>query len=32
VLVEIVGEWTGLSVLAAEEDILSVMTMRDDMY
>jgi tRNA acetyltransferase TAN1 len=32
VLVEIVGEWTGLSVLTGEEDILSVMTMRDDMY
>ncbi len=32
VLVEIVGEWTGLSVLETEEDILSVMTMRDDMY
>lgn len=31
-LVEIVGEWTGLSVLAKDDDILSIMTMRDDMY
>lgn len=32
VLVEIVGEWTGLSVLDEKSDILSIMTMRDDMY
>ncbi|MFW9980319.1 MAG: THUMP domain-containing protein [Candidatus Thorarchaeota archaeon] len=32
VLVEIVGDWTGLSVLTGEDDILSIMTMRDDMY
>jgi len=32
VLVEIVGEWTGLSVLDEKIDILSIMTMRDDMY
>ena len=32
VLVEIVGEWTGLSVLDDKSDILSIMTMRDDMY
>ncbi|MFW9792879.1 MAG: THUMP domain-containing protein [Candidatus Thorarchaeota archaeon] len=32
VLVEIVGDWTGLSVLDGEDDILSIMTMRDDMY
>ncbi|MHA1770837.1 MAG: THUMP domain-containing protein [Candidatus Thorarchaeota archaeon] len=30
--IEIVGEWTGVSVLVPEEDILSIMTMRDDMY
>ncbi|MFX1481977.1 MAG: THUMP domain-containing protein [Promethearchaeota archaeon] len=32
VLVEIVGDWTGLSVLSGEGEILSIMTMRDDMY
>ena len=32
VLVEVVGDWTGLSVLSSEDDILSIMTMRDDMY
>ena len=32
VLVEIVGEWTGISVLDEKNDVLSVMTMRDDMY
>ncbi len=32
VLVEIVGDWTGLSVLERDDDILSIMTMRDDMY
>ncbi len=31
-LVEIVGEWTGLSVVSEDEDILSIMTLRDDMY
>ena len=30
--VEIVGEWTGLAVLDNETNILSIMTMRDDMY
>ncbi|MFX0107162.1 MAG: THUMP domain-containing protein, partial [Candidatus Hodarchaeota archaeon] len=28
--IEIVGEWTGLSILDEETDILSIMTMRDD--
>jgi len=32
VLVEIVGNWTGISVLNEKADILSIMTMRDDMY
>jgi tRNA acetyltransferase TAN1 len=32
VIVEIVGDWTGISVLDNKEDILSIMTMRDDMY
>lgn len=32
VLVEIVGEWTGVSVLREDDDILSIMTMRDDQY
>jgi tRNA acetyltransferase TAN1 len=32
VLVEIVGETTGISVLEDESDILSIMTMRDDHY
>jgi tRNA acetyltransferase TAN1 len=32
VLVEIVGEWSGVSVLKEEEDILSIMKMRDDQY
>ncbi|MFX1559747.1 MAG: THUMP domain-containing protein, partial [Promethearchaeota archaeon] len=31
-LVEIVGEWTGISVIVEKENILSIMTMRDDMY
>lgn len=30
--VEIVGEATGISVLDQDEDILSIMTMRDDQY
>lgn len=30
--VEIVGETTGISVLDQDEDILSIMTMRDDQY
>ncbi len=32
VLVEIVGEVTGISILEDETDILSIMTMRDDQY
>jgi tRNA acetyltransferase TAN1 len=32
VWIEIVGPWTGVSVLDEEKDILSVMTMRDDQY
>ncbi|MFW9832393.1 MAG: THUMP domain-containing protein [Candidatus Thorarchaeota archaeon] len=32
VLVEIVGEWTGVSILADNDDTLSIMTMRDDLY
>ncbi len=32
VLLEIVGEWTGMSILDEKEDVLSIMTMRDDMY
>jgi tRNA acetyltransferase TAN1 len=32
VWIEIVGEWSGVSVLDQNEDILSIMTMRDDMY
>lgn len=32
VLVEIVGEWAGVSIMREEEDILSIMTMRDDQY
>jgi tRNA acetyltransferase TAN1 len=32
VLVEIVGEWTGISILNEKDDVLSIMTMRDDMY
>ncbi len=32
ILVEVVGDWTGLSVIDKEDDILSIMTMRDDMY
>lgn len=32
VWVEVVGEWAGVSVLNEEEDILSIMTMRDDQY
>ena len=30
--IEIVGAWTGISVLNEETDILSIMTMRDDQY
>ncbi|MBN2229498.1 MAG: THUMP domain-containing protein [Candidatus Thorarchaeota archaeon] len=30
--VEIVGEWTGMAILKEEDDILSIMTMRDDQY
>jgi tRNA acetyltransferase TAN1 len=32
VWIEIVGPWTGVSVLDEEKDILSIMTMRDDQY
>ncbi|MGY5853634.1 MAG: THUMP domain-containing protein [Candidatus Thorarchaeota archaeon] len=32
VWIEIVGEWTGVSVLDRKDDILSIMTMRDDQY
>lgn len=32
VWIEIVGELTGMSILQHEENILSIMTMRDDMY
>ena len=32
VLVEIVSDTTGVSVLADESDVLSIMTMRDDQY
>ncbi|MFW9850826.1 MAG: THUMP domain-containing protein [Candidatus Thorarchaeota archaeon] len=32
VLIEIIGELTGISVLNSDQDILSIMTMRDDMY
>jgi tRNA(Ser,Leu) C12 N-acetylase TAN1 len=32
VWIEIVGEMTGLSVMTPDEDILSIMTMRDDQY
>ena len=32
VWIEIVGEWAGVSVLDQDEDILSIMTMRDDQY
>lgn len=32
VLVEIVGEWTGISILDEKNDVLSIMTMRDDLY
>ncbi len=32
VWIEIVGEWSGVSVLRPKEDILAIMTMRDDMY
>jgi len=32
IFIEIVGELTGISVLDSEDDILSIMTMRDDMY
>jgi tRNA acetyltransferase TAN1 len=30
--IEIVGSWTGISVLNEEQDILSIMTMRNDQY
>ncbi|MFQ5831209.1 MAG: THUMP domain-containing protein [Candidatus Thorarchaeota archaeon] len=30
--IEIVGDWTGVSLLKPEEDILSIMSMRDDIY
>ena len=30
--IEVIGDVTGVSVLVEEEDILSIMTMRDDMY
>ncbi len=30
--IEIVGEWAGVSVLVPDDDILAIMTMRDDMY
>ena len=32
VMVEIVGEWTGISILDSKEDVLSIMSMRDDIY
>ncbi|MFW9931112.1 MAG: THUMP domain-containing protein, partial [Candidatus Thorarchaeota archaeon] len=32
VWIEIVGELTGISILDQENDILSIMSMRDDMY
>jgi tRNA acetyltransferase TAN1 len=32
VWIEIVGPWTGVSILNEAEDILSIMTMRDDQY
>jgi tRNA acetyltransferase TAN1 len=32
VWIEIVGPWTGISVLEEEKDILSIMTMREDQY
>ncbi|MHA1769382.1 MAG: THUMP domain-containing protein [Candidatus Thorarchaeota archaeon] len=32
VFVEIVGEWAGISILKEKDDILSIMTMRDDQY
>ncbi len=32
VWIDVVGEWTGVSVLDKKNDILSIMTMRDDMY
>jgi tRNA acetyltransferase TAN1 len=32
ILIEIVGELTGISVITSEDAILSIMTMRDDMY
>ena len=32
VWIEIVGEWTGVSIFNREEDIVSIMTMRDDQY
>ncbi|MFW9800627.1 MAG: THUMP domain-containing protein [Candidatus Thorarchaeota archaeon] len=30
--IEIVGDWTGISLLRPEEDILSIRSMRDDLY
>jgi tRNA acetyltransferase TAN1 len=32
VWIEVVGEWTGISILDQDIDILSIMTMRDDEY
>ena len=32
VWIEVVGEWSGVSILVPERDILSIMTMRGDMY
>ncbi|NHI83078.1 MAG: hypothetical protein EAX81_02065 [Candidatus Thorarchaeota archaeon] len=32
VWIEVVGEWTGVSILNQDIDILSIMTMRDDQY
>lgn len=32
IFIEIVSELTGISILDSEDDILSIMTMRDDMY
>ncbi|MHA2378152.1 MAG: THUMP domain-containing protein [Candidatus Thorarchaeota archaeon] len=30
--IEIVGDWTGMSLITPEEDILSIRSMRDDSY
>ncbi|MHA1903938.1 MAG: THUMP domain-containing protein [Candidatus Thorarchaeota archaeon] len=32
VWIEIIGEQTGISVLNQDEDILSIMTLRDEQY